>query len=155
MANASPEERINQTLMRIARWLTRPETRTRLLGDAGHELTPVDVDLLRTIVADGPIRVSDLAERQSVDKSTVTPQVRRLERRDLIGRQPDPSDRRAVSLTATARGRRACQRMDLNSAAVITNALHNWSEKDRKALATLLARFADDITNPPAASPQS
>lgn len=154
MTNDSPGERINEAMLRIARWVARLETRARLLGDAGHELTPIDVDLLRTIVADGPVRVSDLAELQNVDKSTITPQVRRLERRDLIGRQPDPTDRRAVSLTATARGRRACRRMDANGAAVVSDALHNWSERDRKTLATLLSRFAADITRPPEASPQ-
>jgi DNA-binding MarR family transcriptional regulator len=141
-----PAHRIQEAMTRIARWIGRPETRTKLLGTAGRELTPVDVELLRTIAANGPVRVSDLAESQCVDKSTITTQVHRLERRELVERRPDPADRRAVLLTATTRGRRTCQRMEATSAAVTSSALQDWSQEDQEAFATLFSRFAQDLT---------
>jgi DNA-binding MarR family transcriptional regulator len=141
-----PAHRIQMAMTQIARWVGRPETRAKLLGAAGQELSPIDVELLRTIVANGPVRVSDLAEWQCVDKSTITPQVRRLERRELIERRPDPADRRAVLLTATARGRRTCQRMEVTGAAVTSSVLQGWSQEDQEAFATLFSRFARDLT---------
>ena len=141
-----PAHRIQQAMTRIARWIGRPETRTKLLGAAGQDLSPIDVELLRTIMANGPVRVSDLAEWQSVDKSTITPQVRRLEQRELVERRPDPADRRAVLLTATARGRRTCQRMEATGAAVTSTALRDWSQEDRETFAMLFSRFAQDLT---------
>ncbi len=146
MTRDEPAHRIQEAMTQIARWIGRPETRTKLLGTAGQELSPIDVELLRTIVANGPVRVSDLAEWQSVDKSTITPQVRRLEQRELVERRPDPADRRAVLLTATTRGRRTCQRMEATGAAVTSSALQDWSQEDQEAFATLFSRFAQDLT---------
>ena len=104
------------------------------------------MELLRTIAANGPVRVSDLAEWQSVDKSTITTQVHRLRRRELVERRADPADRRAVLLTATTRGRRTCQRMESTAAAVASSALQGWSQEDQEAFATLFSRFAQDLT---------
>lgn len=139
---------VYEAIRRIARWSNRPDTRAMLLGRAGQDLSPVDVDLLRAISANGPVRISDLAQWQGVDKSTMSPQVRRLEQRDLIRRRPDPIDQRAVLLTATAKGRRTCQRMDVEGTAVISRALAYWPENDRRDLVALLDRFARDLTSP-------
>ncbi|MGV0791629.1 MarR family winged helix-turn-helix transcriptional regulator [Mycolicibacterium sp. XJ1819] len=137
---------IYEAIRQIARWSNRPDTRVKLLGRAGQDLSPIDVDLLRAIVAAGPVRVSDLAQWQGVDKSTMSPQVRRLELRELIRRRPDPVDKRAVLLAATAKGQRTCQRMDIAGTQVIAQALEQWPGRDRQLLATLLSRFADDLT---------
>ena len=117
-----------------------------MLGDAANDLSPIDEHLLRTILVNGPVRMSDLAAWQGVDKSTITPQVRRLEQRELVKRSPDPGDRRAVLLTPTARGRRTCQRMDAAAVALIARALREWPEQDQQALATLFTRFTEDLT---------
>ncbi len=128
-------------------WLLgRAESRTVLLGEAGAELSPVDEHLVRTVLARGPVRVTDLAVWQGVDKSTITPQVRRLEQRGLIERSSDPADRRAALLSVTARGRRTCQRMDAAAVACISDALGDWPEEDRESFASLFGRFADDLT---------
>ena len=141
----TPGRRIHEAMSELARVLGRAETRTMLLGDAGRDLSPIDVELLRIIVANGPVRVTDLSEWQGVDKSTITPQVRRLERRELITRRTDPADGRVVLLTATARGRRTCLRMETTGVRVISRALRLWSEEDQEALATLFSRFAHDL----------
>ncbi|MGV0715318.1 MarR family transcriptional regulator [Mycolicibacterium sp. XJ662] len=139
---------VYEAIRRIARWSNRPDTRAMLLGRAGQDLSPIDVDLLRAISANGPVRISDLAQWQGVDKSTMSSQVRRLEQRDLIRRRPDPVDQRAVLLTVTAKGRRTCQRMDVEGTAVISRALAHWPESDRRDLVALLDRFALDLTSP-------
>ncbi|MDA2894427.1 MarR family transcriptional regulator [Mycolicibacterium sp. BiH015] len=128
-------------------WLLgRAESRAVVFGDAGADLSPVDEQLVRTVKARGPVRVTDLAAWQGVDKSTITPQVRRLEQRGLIKRSSDPGDGRAALLTVTAKGRRTCERMDASAVEFIADALTGWTEKDRTTLADLFDRFADDLT---------
>lgn len=145
----SPGSRVRAAVTEIVRWAGRTGVRGRLLGAAGRELSVNDVHLLRVIVANGPVRVSDLAESQGVDKSTITPQVRRLEERDLVTRRPDPADRRAVLLSATARGRRIQQQMNKAGAAVFDDVLRDWPHDDRRALADLLDRFARQLSDEP------
>jgi len=131
----SPGSRVLAAVTEVVRWAGRTGVRGRLLGAAGRELSVNDVHLLRVIVANGPVRVSDLAESQGVDKSTITPQVRRLEERDLVTRRPDPADRRAVLLSVTARGHRIRRQMNKAGAAVFDDVLRDWPDDDRRALA--------------------
>ena len=127
------------------RWASRGDVRRKLLGPAGKDLSPTDVWLLAAIDEQGPVRVSDLAAWQGVDKSTTTTQVRRLEVPGLVVRKPDPADRRAVLLTVTPRGRRARRRMAAAGAAVIQQILEGWSDDDRQTLGALLTRLADQL----------
>lgn len=141
--------RIQAAVTRIVRWAGRSDVRWRLLGAAGRGLSAVEVNVLRTVVASGPLRISELAEWQGVDKSTMTPQVRRLEERGLVERRPDPQDRRGVLVRATPRGRRVRSRMDAAGAAVFDDILRDWSAADRAALADLLERFAWELGEQP------
>ena len=80
--------RLQKAMAKIVWWLGRAESRKAVLGDADGDLSPVDEHLVRTIQANGPVRITDLAVWQGVDKSTITPQVRRLEQKGLVKRQP-------------------------------------------------------------------
>lgn len=147
MSKADAASRKLQAAMAAIVWLLgRAESRAVMLGEAGAELSPVDEQLVRVILANGPVRVTDLAAWQGVDKSTITPQVRRLEERGLVRRSADAADRRAALLSVTARGRRACEQMDASAVAVISHVLRDWPEKDRNTFAGLFERFADDLT---------
>ena len=147
MSTREESSRQLQAAMAEIVWLLgRADSRTVVLGEAGAELSPVDEHLVRTVLAHGPVRVTDLAAWQGVDKSTITPQVRRLERRGLIKRSSDPADRRAAPLSVTTKGRRICERMDATAVKFITDALAQWPEKDHTAFAALFGRFADDLT---------
>jgi DNA-binding MarR family transcriptional regulator len=109
----------------------------------------VEVNVLRTVVASGPLRISELARWQGVDKSTMTPQVRKLEERGLLTRRPDPHDRRGVLVSATPRGRRVRSRMDAAGAAVFDEVLRDWSVADRAALTDLLDRLVAELDERP------
>lgn len=160
MTNGSDDvaSTVQGAVTRVVRWAGRPDVRVALLGEAGRELSANDVHLLRTVIAQGPVRASDLASWQGVDKSTISTQVRRLEERDLVVRRPDPADRRAVLFSATARGRRLRRRMDAAGATLFGELLHGWADADRQALGALLDRFSRQLDEPtaarrPAASP--
>jgi DNA-binding MarR family transcriptional regulator len=134
------------SLSAVLRWSSRHEVRRELWGCEGAELSPTDVWLLDAIEQRGPVRISDLAAWQGVDKSTVTPQVRRLEEAGLVVRHADPDDGRAALLTLTARGRRTRRRVGVAGARMLDERLAAWSERDRRALSSLLGRFVRDVT---------
>ena len=52
-----------------------------------------------------PMRVSELAERLSLEPATLSPLVKRLDAGGLVTRRRDPDDERAVSVTLTPDGR--------------------------------------------------
>jgi DNA-binding MarR family transcriptional regulator len=144
-----PTQRIHIAMAKLARFMTRAETRTKLLGDSGRDLTPIDVELLRTIVANGPMRASELSDWQAVDKSTITLQVRRLVQRELVARQTDPTDRRAALLTATTQGLRTCRRMDSAGVELLEAVVGTWPKRDQVIFASLFSRFVDDLSAGP------
>lgn len=127
------------------RWAHRGDVRRSLLGTAADTLSMNDITLLRAISKHGPVRVSDLASWQGVDKSTVTPQVRRLEERGLVGREGDAGDKRVVLLSVTDHGRRKVQDMDEIGVHLFEQALTGWPAADQRALATLMQRLAAEL----------
>lgn len=63
-----------------------------------------DLQMLRLLASEGPLRVGRLAEIRSAGKATVSARIDRLERRGLVRRERDPVDRRAVTVTLTTAG---------------------------------------------------
>lgn len=147
----TPGALVQTALTRVLRWSARRDNRRLLFGQAAEELSQNDVWLLDAVETNGPVRLSDLASWQGVDKSTITPQVRRLEERGLLERRPGASDRRVTLLGITRHGRSVQQRRARTGAALIDALLREWSAADRTAFATLFARFADQLdTHAPA-----
>jgi DNA-binding MarR family transcriptional regulator len=136
---------VRHAAARLTWWTSRADVRRRLLGAVG-ELSANDAWLLGAIVAAEPVRVSDVARMQGVDKSTISPQLRRLEQRGLLTRTSDRSDGRVVLLRATSKGRQWQEELDTAGAAVFADVLRQWTPEEVTALATLLARFADHLT---------
>jgi DNA-binding MarR family transcriptional regulator len=138
-------EQVHEAFTALMRWAQRGDVRRLLIGDAAVTLSINDITLLRAIDKHGPVRVSDLAAWQGVDKSTVTPQVHRLEDRGLVARQGDPHDRRAVRLSVTGLGRRTLQGMNEVGVHLFEQALDGWPRADQRALATLMLRLAAEL----------
>jgi DNA-binding MarR family transcriptional regulator len=147
--DGSSPQQVHEAFTKLLRWAHRGDVRKSLLGTAAQALSPNDITLLRAITAHGPVRVSDLAAWQGVDKSTVTPQVRRLEERGLVMRQGDPGDKRAALLTATDHGRRKLRDMDEVGVSLFERVLGGWSGADQHTLATLMQRFVDELAGVP------
>lgn len=66
-----------------------------------------DLQILRLLLSDGPLRVTDLARRQLTSLATASARLDRLEKRGLIARERIPDDRRAVVVHLTGRGERS------------------------------------------------
>jgi DNA-binding MarR family transcriptional regulator len=142
MDDGTAARQIHGAFTQLMRWAHRGDVRRTLLESTAETLSTNDITLLRAITAHGPVRISDLASWQGVDKSTLTPQVRRLEDRDLVARHADPGDRRASLMTVTDHGRRRLDAMDRAGEDLFERALDGWSDDDRHHLATLMQRLA-------------
>ena len=149
-----PGPRVADAIAVILRMSTRADVRRAVTGPSGQENSPTDHWLLRAIVERGTVRMSDLAAWQGVDKSTITPQVRRLEVRGLVERQVDPGDRRVSLLSATEQGRTVVTTAQEAGASFFDAVLAEWSELDRETLATLLGRFAAGLEAQPLRRPR-
>ncbi|WP_417760828.1 MarR family winged helix-turn-helix transcriptional regulator [Shewanella sp.] len=70
-----------------------------------EEITATQAKVLFQIYKFQSYRPSDIGKMLNVDKSNITRMVERLEKKDLIQRQPDPEDRRSFLLYLTDKGR--------------------------------------------------
>ena len=96
------------------------------------------------VLASGDARPSqrDLAEFLRLDPSQVVSLVDDLQSRGLVGRQPDPSDRRANVVVATDAGRTLAAAAR-EAARVAEERVHaQLSEEERELLTGLLRRLA-------------
>jgi DNA-binding MarR family transcriptional regulator len=66
-------------------------------------LTPQQAHLLCVLLG-GPLGMTELSRILSIERSSLTSMVDRLERRDLVARVADPADRRACHITLTDAG---------------------------------------------------
>jgi DNA-binding MarR family transcriptional regulator len=139
-------EALESALSTILRWSTRADNRRMLHDSSGAALSSTDSWLLERVVVAGPLRMSKLAGWMAVDKSTMTTEIRRLEKSGLVERRPDPTDRRAVLVTATEEGRTAIARHRELAQGVYDTLVGKWTEQDRTEFARLLGRFVDELS---------
>jgi DNA-binding MarR family transcriptional regulator len=66
-------------------------------------LTPQQAHLLCVLIA-GPLGMTELSRMLSIERSSLTSMVDRLERRSLVARIPTPGDRRACRIELTGAG---------------------------------------------------
>ena len=66
-----------------------------------------------------PLRVSELADRLSLEPATLSPLLKRLEAGGLVTRRRDPRDERAVAVSLTTAGRRLRRRAERIPPAVL------------------------------------
>jgi DNA-binding MarR family transcriptional regulator len=101
-------DRIIVTLRRLrrsARWQTMHRDAYKLAD--GSSLSVAQVDALEALIAVESSSIKDLAALLLVDSSNLSRTVASLVALNLVARVEDRTDRRAVELTATSRGRRA------------------------------------------------
>jgi DNA-binding MarR family transcriptional regulator len=97
------------------------------------------------VIAQGPLRMIDLAEEFGLDKSTMSRHVSTLIELGLVRRDPDPMDGRAFLLRPTEDGQ--ARLTDATSArrAAWRQRLGNWSAADLATFAAALERLNADL----------
>ena len=130
---------------RFTHWFTRGDVGRAMLADTDPALSRTDAWLLGRVTDIGPLRLSELAEWQEVDRSTMTTQVRRLETLGLVTRAPDPRDGRAVLVSATPAGVARHRRTERTARAVYHELLADWPEDDLRQAAHASDRLAETL----------
>lgn len=138
-----PRRALGQELARHARLLH--VVRALMSENAPRGLDFSSLTLLLKLVQFGPQRQGELAERALLDPSTTSRYTAQLVRADLVARQPDPDDGRAVLLAATPEGERVAADLFARRDAIVGAALADWPRQDVVQLTTLLHRLNDEL----------
>ncbi len=100
---------------------------------------------------------AQLAEKAGVTRATMTGLIDTLERDKMVLRQPDPADRRQITVSLTPRGLAFLNDLLPEHFRRIASLLLVLSEKERRTIVRLLgkiaARAADEFPAAPAAEP--
>jgi DNA-binding MarR family transcriptional regulator len=101
----------------------------------------------------GPLRVKDLAVQLRLDSTTVSRHLDDLERRGLVTREHDPSDRRAVQVRLSDHAVKLLDDAEHERRGRLRDGLQDWSPSDRATFVRLLSRFVqrDDLASQVAA----
>ena len=124
--------RLRAVIGRLSRRL-RPTPTARAAG-----LTPTRISVLLTVVREGPIRLSDLAEAEGINPTQLSRAIAHLVETGLVERSADEGDRRAAWLKPTGAGRRLTDRIRRERTDALNLALEGLSPDDRERIVTAL-----------------
>lgn len=136
---------IQQGLEQLDRLRASRNGHAGLTAAAGIDLSRPAYALLRRIDEHGPATLGDLSRAAGMDAASTGRQVRRLEELGFVQRAPDAADGRVITVTITAAGRDARQRIADVLEAHLRDTLGRWSAADRRQLGELLTRLVDDF----------
>jgi len=106
--------------------------------------------VLSTLWEEDGRTVGSIAERLSLESSTVTPLVKRLEASSLVTRVRQRGDERKVCVSLTARGRRLKEESRCLGLALLTQS--GMKPKELVALNSDIRRLRDALANAPSRS---
>jgi DNA-binding MarR family transcriptional regulator len=104
----------------------------------GSGLTPSQLSALGVIARNGPVRLSELAEIESMNPTMLSRVVAALDEAGLVRRKADPQDRRAGLLEVTASGRRTHDRLRDERGRVLTDGLVQLADAELAAVEAAL-----------------
>ncbi len=105
------------------------------------KLTNTDKRILFGIAKHGKLTKKDLAKIMVLEHSSLTRSLDRLEERGLLVRHSDPSDRRFVSLSLTASGKKMAQSLRQQSLDLAESLLSNISTKNLRQAIDVMNEF--------------
>jgi DNA-binding MarR family transcriptional regulator len=114
---------------RLSMWLRR---------QVPSAISSSTITTLYTLSSDGPIRISDLAEREALSQPGMTTLVNRLEAVGYAERFADPTDGRAALVRITDSGRAVLTERHAARTAALQHELDRLDTADRAALAAAL-----------------
>src|SRR3954447_1254444 len=109
-------------------------TSRRLRQEAGSGLSPTATAALATVDRHGPLTPSELAQRERVQRPTITRLVARLEEMGLLARGAGPGDRPSSPLSITPAGRALLDEARERKAAYLASWLEGLDAEERAAL---------------------
>lgn len=124
--NGDSTARLRTAIGRLARRLR--ETR------AGSGLTPTQISVLFTVVRDGPLPLTELAEREALNPTMLSRVLGGLCESGLTLRTADTGDRRVALAAPTAAGRRLRERIQRERSVALAAHLAELDPAERQAI---------------------
>lgn len=117
----------------------------RRAADGESNLDRSAYTLLSRLQVQGPMSIGQLSEAFGLDASTLNRQTAAMMRSGLVERIPDPDGGLARKFLITEAGLKKLSAERNSNVSGLQYVLEDWSAKDVAALATMLARFNEDI----------
>ena len=117
----------------------------RRAARAGLPLTGAAQQVLRRVIENAPVRISDLARHVHMGDAAVSRQVTALEEQGLVVRAPSSRDGRVAMVRPTPLGRGAGRRLRRAADGIFEEHLADWSSRDLARLTRLMERLARDL----------
>lgn len=136
---------LHRSLISIVSVMNRPRNDERLIAEAGVHLDQALFRLLVLIERLGPIGVVELADRLGRDYTTISRQVTKLERMELVVRHDNAEDRRMRQAVVSAGGKALTDQIDQARERLAKGILRDWTPEDIANLVRLMRRFAEDL----------
>jgi DNA-binding MarR family transcriptional regulator len=144
-ADDDPVTAVEEALLALVRHARLSPVHEKVSADTGIRLDRAGYLTLARIADLEPVKLSLLAERLGVDRSTASRQVHDLREMELVEAEADPRDGRAAFLSLSRAGRALLRRVRAERHAAYEAAMAGWSDAERTDLAMLLTRLADDV----------
>lgn len=119
--------RLHGAAVRLLRLLRRQDETTGLTGPR--------LSALSVLVFGGPMSLAELAAAEQVKAPTMSRLVETLVREGLATREPDPANRRRVSIAATPEGMRLLEAGRRRRVHALTARLARLADSEQRALA--------------------
>ena len=142
---------LHASVIDIVSAMNGPQRDEMLIREAGVSLDRALFPLLVGIGRKGPVGVVELADGVGRDYTTVSRQVAKLERLDLVERRESAADRRVREAVLTAKGRAMTDLIDAARDRILRSMFASWEAEDIDALVRLARRFADALRDAPRA----
>ena len=112
-----------------------------LFAEAIPELTTMQFAALAKLTELGPLSQNQLGRETSMDSATIKGVVDRLRRQGLVATEPDPDDRRRLTVLMTPAGAKLFETTWRKALGVTAATLEPLSAAEAKLLSGLLARM--------------
>ncbi len=139
--DAPPWLRVESTLMATAR-LVREAFDARLVP---LDLNLTQASLIGYVAEFGATTQTQLADHLGIGRAAIGSIIDRLERRGLVERQPDPTDRRVWRVEITAAGREMSARISEVDEVLRAELRHGIGREERQALSWVLTRLQQNL----------
>ena len=124
--------RLRVVIGKLSRRL-RPTPTARAAG-----LTPTRISVLLSVVREGQVRLSDLAEAEGINPTQLSRAIAHLVETGLVERSADEGDRRAAWLRPTAAGRKLTERIRRERTDALNVALEGLAPDERERIVAAL-----------------
>jgi DNA-binding MarR family transcriptional regulator len=124
--------RLRTVIGRLSR-LLRPAPAAVAAG-----LTPTRISVLLTLVREGSVRLSDLADYEAVNPTQLSRTIAQLVESGFVERWTDRDDRRAAWVKPTPAGKRLAERIRRERTDALSVALEELTPQERDRIVTAL-----------------